>query len=984
LIPLHVHSHFSPLGGLCSPEKILEKAASFNIPSLAITDTNGLYGMMDFLDAAADYNIKPIIGSEVKGSNFRFVALVVNQNGYRALCRLLSALHQSHVQKRDLRDYLRGFENDLILFSDDKELLRDTFSSFSETHKYLEISKGLFTHRDVLWAKAEGIKTLATTRARYIDPEDHFYYKLIRAIEGNTTHDLVDIAHEHNEFCYLSSPEDASCAFSLYPEAIENTYKVAEICSSDWFRREIIFPKFNQHSGSESEKILLKKCHEGISWRYENPSQELKEKILKRLDFELNIVISKGFAAYFLVVEDIIKQCDIYCGRGSAAASIISYILGITHVDPIKEGLFFERFLNMERVDPPDIDIDFPWDQRDDVLNYVFKKYGSRAAMVANHNYLRGKSAAREVAKVFGIKEEEISYVLDRMPRITLDKKWEMIIHHASKIEGIVRHLSVHCGGVVITPRPVSDYVPVEIAKKGVPVIQWEKEQTEAAGLVKIDLLGNRSLAVIRDTLKNVETNYGKKIDYSKFNPIHDPKTKELFTTGDTMGVFYVESPATRLFFKKMKSGEFSHVVIAGSIIRPAANKYANEFIRRLYGGHFNHLHPFLKDILDETYGIMIYQEDVTRVAMKIAGFSASEGNNLRKVLGNKHKEKRLRHYKSLFFTGGKENGVNTSVLDSLWQMILSFAGYSFCKPHSASYALVSFKACYLRAHYPAEFMAAVISNRGGFYSTVAYLDECRRMNLKVLPPDVNYSKNEFTGFRDMIRTGLMQIKHLRSSCTQTICKAQAAGPFKNIHDFLNRINPSFEDSKILAKTRCLHSLKGKDGTKQTHSSLMWEIYYHKAKKEGLIQDGQLPTKTAAVKEYSSSQLVEWENDLLGGCVTFPSWIMYRKMLDHPMITKGSDLAHHIGKKVTLFGKKVTQKRVSTKNGESMCFVSFSDDISIFETVLFPEAFSNFRDLLMLGGTFILEGEVQQEYDAIQVNIGYLRRLDAQVLNKYF
>jgi DNA-directed DNA polymerase III PolC len=1052
--------------GLDCPQNLAKRAKKYGYTHIAITDTNGFYGLIEFLTYAKEEGIKPIVGCEFRLHNghtgldadVQFVALAKSREGYQALCDILSHTHQNTLNPHLFQSFFKMHAKELVVFSSDLEFLKSIQSYFApeevcskiNDQLYFEVAKGFTSFRQIQAAQELGLPLLATTHTHYVEPGRDLEYKLVRAIDKNQTLDEVDIRQEHNFHCYLPTPPEMETWFAHLPQALANTEKVARMCEADWFNTDVVFPHYEGQNENECAQLLREKCLRSISRRYPQRDYDLEKAIHKRLKYELDIIITKGYASYFLVVQDIVEQSHINCGRGSAAASLVSYLLGITHVDPIKHNLFFDRFLNPQRTDPPDIDIDFPWDERDDVIDYVFKKYGDRAAMVANHNYLRGKSAAREVAKVFGIRQDEITYVLDRLPRIKLNAKWENILKLSTRIEGIVRYLSVHCGGVVITPKPIREYVPVEISKKGPPVIQWEKEQTEDAGLVKIDLLGNRSLAVIRDTietvnnqnnfnqqevesethtecraqthasgltlltpvqegrdngknsrsLQNTQTAYAQtesshhralqtreKLYYETLNPIGDSATETSLVAGDTMGVFYIESPATRLFLKKMKSGDFEHIVIAGSIIRPAANRYGNEFVRRLQGGHFRHLHPKLEEILAETFGIMIYQEDVTKVAMAIADFDSFEGNELRKVLGKKHKEKKLAHYKEKFFQGGQRNEVSNSVLVQLWDMILSFAGYSFCKPHSASYALVSMKSCYLKTHYPAEFMAAVISNQGGFYSTNAYVDEARRMGLKILPPDVNYSDIHYTGYtnkgtqnsshddsRGFLRVGLMQIKHLSRECIDRIILERQQGRFENFHDFLRRVRPHFNEARLLIMSRALRSLC-RHG--ESLNDLMWELYTHQAKREGLIlPETQLPS-AACRREYSPGKLVNWEQNLLQGCITFPSWLFFQEYLQQHNIVRGADLRHYIGKEVTLFGKKVTQKQVRTKDHMEMCFTSFSDDVSIYETVFFPNAYAAFRDLLFLGGNFLVKGVVQVEHDdAIQVQITDLKRCE--------
>ncbi len=979
---LHVHSVYSPMRGLASLEFLCDQALARGHQALALTDTNGLYGIPHFIELARERGLKPIIGCELVLDDFRAVTLCRNEQGYRKLCSLLTKIHQEGLGRQEVLGHLAQSQEDLIVLTDDKDGVLFLKEFFSSEGLYFEVTKGLATYKDLKWLREEGIKPIATARVHMEYPGEDFYYRLIRAIDENSTLEEVQLDQEHSRYCYFPQDQELKAWFELIPEALENTIGVARLCRSDWFGRQLIFPSFKGMSLEEASWSLRQKCLEKMEWRYPNPDPDLLEKVEKRLHYELSIIESKGFSNYFLVVDEFVSQSGINCGRGSGAASIVCYLLGITHVDPIKHNLFFERFLNEKRIDPPDIDVDFPWDERDDILDYVFEKYAGRAAMVANHNFLRDRSAIREVAKVFGIKEDEISYITNRLPRVEVDQTWREIIRHALKIEGCLRHLSVHCGGVVVTPGPIEDYAPVEWATKGVPVIQWEKDQTEMAGLVKIDLLGNRSLAVVRDALSAVNRNYEKTYDYRTFNPVDDEKTREMMVVGNTMGVFYVESPGTRLYLQKQRSGEFEHNVIAGSVIRPAARPFANTIARRINGEPFEHFHPCLKEILDDTFGVLIYQEQVTQVAMVMAGFDVVEGNDLRKVLGKKHKEKKLKHYKEKFFQGARQRGIEQKVIEEVWAMIMSFAGYSFCKPHSASYCLVSYKAAYLKAHYPAEFMAAVISNQGGFYKATAYLEEARRFGIEILPPDVNHSEDHYIGHHRHIRTGLMQVKGLkRKLIDRILLERKERGFFSSMQDFLGRVEPSFEEARTLVKARAFTSLRGEGEGKRDLVQLMWEVYFYYAHKKGALNDFssseieegalcQLPQ----VREYEPLQLVDWEHEHMGGFISFSSWQLYRHVLERKDVARGIDFPALKDQRVRLFGDFVTSKATRTKNGDTMLFVSFSDDTSIYETVFFPEAYLAFRDLLFLGGAFLVEGLVQEDYGSYVLQVSNLQR----------
>jgi len=805
--------------------------------------------------------------------------------------------------------------------------------------------------------------------------EDFYFYRLLRAIKENKRYSEKEYASLRERNCYLPSDSKVEEQFALFPEAVTNTLKIAKLCEIKDFNFPLKFPRFRKLSRSESENLLWEKCIDGISFRYAEKDTKTLDLVRQRLSFEFDVIREKSFCSYFLVVADIVKQSNINCGRGSGAASIVCFLTGITHVDPIEYNLFFDRFLNRERTDPPDIDIDFPWDERDLIFDYVFDLYKNHVAFVANHNFLRERQAIREVAKAYGVGGEEITHTLDRLHHVELNKlnsKWKMIVHHGLYLVGCLRHLSVHCGGVVITPRPISEYAPIQTLPKGYPVIQWEKDQTEMGGLVKIDLLGNRSLAVIRDTIEAVNLKYGKNIlEYDKLNPIGNPLVDKLVCEGKTVGVFYIESPGTRLFLQKMKSSKFEHGVIAGSIIRPAANKMANELVRRLRGGKWKSLHPLVEEVLEESFGLMIYQEHVNLVAMALSNFTSQEGNELRKVLGKKHKVKKLAYFKDRFYRGAEKNGVDIQVVGQVWKMIQSFAGYSFCKAHSASYCLVSFKSCFLKSHYPAEFMASVISNQGGYYTTEAYLDEVRRMGIRVLPPCVQKSDYHYQSQDQGIRVGLMQIKGINHKVLQRIFDARFERSFSSLNDFLRRANITFIDAKKLCRARSLNGLCAD----QTLIQIMWRIYFFfnlggsRKSSDSLISKVQF-------KVHKKHQIIKWEKDNLGGFITFPQWSLFSHLKKSNGLQLSSDIKNYFNREIILFGTFVTIKKTRTKNKESMCFCSFSDPCGIYETILFPNEYHLYANLLFEQGNYLIRGVVMSEMQAYSVRVTELKIID--------
>lgn len=975
---LNTHSRFSLMGGLNSPAQLLEFAQRQSAQCMALTDTNGFYGVPEFLETAREYSVKPIIGVEIRGLNLAFTALARSRKGYEGLSLFLTRFHADETKTtvKDTSKFLRPYLNELVLFSRERGFLLEMKKC--NACIFFEMSRGFFTHKDTLWAKSNNIELLANNKVHYIERQEAPFYQALRAIDENTTLDQVDMSLYHNSFCHMWEQEPFNAYFAPYPTSLENNKKIGKLAVADWFFNGPIMPGFNAMSEQDSDKLLRKKCEKLIAKRYDLADHSLIEKVQARLDYELEIISHKNFSSYFLNVEEMASFCEYTCGRGSSAASIVNYLLHITHVDPIGENLLFDRFMNVDRQDPPDIDVDFPWDQRDDVLDAIFEKHKGRAAMVANHNYLRDRSALREMAKVFGVKDDEISYTLDRLGKMELNGLWQKILFYASKVEGVLRHLSVHCGGVVITPERIDKYVPVEMSKKGYPVIQWEKDQTEAAGLVKTDILGNRGLAVIRDVINSLRFEGKENICYQSLNPQHDPKTKQIFIEGQTVGVTHFESPRCRTLLKTMKDAKLSTLSIICSIIRPAAMVQVNELIRRFHGGRFRYLHPKLEKILGQTFGVMVYQEDVMRVSKSLAGFTSQEGNELRKVLAKKSKNKRLQYYKNKFFSGCQAEGLPKAHVEKLWYDIESFAGYSFCKPHSDSYSLVSFKSAYLKAHYPAQFMAATISNQGGFYvsNVENYLNEARRMGVVILPPDINLSDYEYKGSQMEIRTGLKQLKGVTQKTIKKIISQRELGDYMSLEDFLNRVGPAFHEAKILVKARCFSSIRSLDKDKLNNSQLMWMVYEYYAKKRGTLDPSKtLPVLGQKIQEFPKEKLIYWEQKCLDGFITFPSWFLYRDLLKQRQIIPSTLIKNHLQKEVIVYGQTVSVKGVRTKHEQRMAFITFSDDDGMYNTTLFPHEYEQFRDILQLGGSFLIKGKVEKDFNDCQIIVSDIKRV---------
>ncbi|MEJ2056503.1 MAG: hypothetical protein P8X39_01530 [Desulfofustis sp.] len=680
------------------------------------------------------------------------------------------------------------------------------------------------------------------------------------------------------------------------------------------------------------------------------------------------------------------------CGRGSGAASLVAYCLGISNVCPIRYNLYFERFLNPGRSDPPDIDIDFAWDERDQVLSEVLSQFGVRAAMVCNHVCFKPRMAIRETAKAFGLPGYEISRMTKRLPwffkrsDLSLGEQisrlpalkdqdfsgpWQEIIERASELIGLPRYLSVHPGGVVITDDPVENYVPVERAAKGVPIIQWEKDGAEESGLVKIDLLGNRSLAVIRDAIVSIRKN-GADFSEQRWHPEDDLNTKAAVGAGRTMGCFYIESPAKRLLQKKAGTGDFEQLVIQSSIIRAAANEFVREYVRRLHGGDWEPLHPALETVLDETFGLMVYQEDVSRVAVALAGFSHSEADGLRKVLSKKDRELKLRDYREQFSRGCRRKGIGELDIGRIWEMIMSFNGYSFCKPHSASYARVSFQAAYLKTHFPAEFMAAVISNQGGYYSTFSYVSEAKRMGLVIEPPDVGISDYCWFGKGKRLRVGLQALSGVARETIERIIRCRQQGVFTSFRDFLGRVRPAENEIRSLIDSGSLDCVSASG----SRSSLFWEAAAGDIQKSAAGTGAlfaEIPAPPPLLRDYQPIERLRREYRALGFLTgTHPVTLIQKSGVK---TVKGCELESHVGRAVQFIGWLLNGKVVSTKTGEVMEFLTFEDETAIIETTFFPEIYRRYAHILTSHRPYLLSGLVEEDFGALTLTVERVRQL---------
>lgn len=979
---LGLHSHYSMMEGTPSMEELCRHVRQLGYRSLAVTDINNLYGIWKYVESCREQGLKSIIGAEIRTAQYRMVCLVKNQTGYGNLCRLLSRYHDRSLF--DIEDAVSVYHQGLVLLPTTIPLLDHCHACGADTFAAIVRKPDQYNHGLRNAAARRGIRAIAVNDAFFLTPDDYPVHRLLRAIADNTSISRLTAADDAGADAYLASPKEFAQRFEQWPEAVRNIRQVEERCTFTSPPTRLVLPPC---SHGDADQRLWQAAYTGAAQRYGVP---LPDAVDSRLRHELKVIGNMGFSSYFLVVQDIVGSVSRTCGRGSGAASLVAYCLFITNVCPIKHNLYFERFLNPGRSDAPDIDVDFSWDERDAVLQRVLTDFQGHAAMVSNHVMLQPRMAIRETAKVFGLPGGEISRITKKLPwmwraqgrrgsslasleslpqlkGVELSAPWPRILAMAEKITGCPRYRSVHPGGVVITPEPISGYVPVEYAPKGVPIIQWEKDGTESGGLVKIDLLGNRSLGVIRDTVAAIRRQH-LPFDETRWEPEDDPMTRAGIARGDTMGCFYIESPATRLLQKKAGVGDFAHMVIHSSIIRPAANEFIREYLRRLHGGQWQPLHPLVGNVLDETYGIMVYQEDVSRVAVQF-GFSHSDADRLRKIMSKKDKDRKLRDYQQSFLAKARERGVDDATAARIWEMMMSFDGYSFCKPHSASYAKVSFQAAYLKVHYPAEFMAAVISNQGGFYSTFAYVSEAKRMGLTIIPPDVRTSEIPWTGRGNRLQVGFMAVQGLSHRTAERLVDQRARRPFASAMDFFTRIAPEADEARALIHCGALDELEPYEG-EQNRAALCWLLARWQKGKS--VETGSLfvpSVKPPPLPEGEPLERLRSEFRVLGFlCACHPiilfdryrrrlKTVRARDMENWPPLQSSSARC-----RLRFLGWMITGKVVGTKQGETMQFLSFEDETGQVECTFFPRIYDRFCHLLHRKGPLLLEGYIDQEF----------------------
>ena len=1008
-VHLHVHSAFSLLEGTFSIPQLLFRLEELQMPVIALTDTNAFYGAISFYQFAKQINVKPILGCCLKSKDGEALLLAKNREGFSQISEIITARHlvEDFSLKKDLKKIAYTSDPQMFVISRDESLLTELSRCWHHNHLFAELvrtkeegnAKQIRRLRDL--ASNLRIGVVATNDVHFLYPDDFFLHRVFTAIQHQShIHARLPLASPES---WLKTEQEMQELFFDIPEAIENTRVIADQCSVDLEIGKISFPEFSVPTGESSWNFFERLCMDGLEHRY----GRLCGAPLERLRQEMQVIRELGFVEYFLAVWDILRFASerriSWVGRGSVACSIVSYALKITNVDPIRYDLYFERFLNSGRKTPPDIDLDFGWKQRDEVLAYVYEKYGhDRVAMICTYVTFTARLAVREIGKALGLPDEEITAVSSSIPwganaqAILEDKSqfpetrdlpleqepFPLILKLAAHINGFPRHLSIHAGGIVIAPYPITQMIPLERATKGLVVTQYDMYGVEDIGLVKIDLLAQRSLSVLDDVLASLHEKGTPLESISDFESLYaNEAVKEKIRIGDTMGCFYIESPSMRGLLQKLKVTSFEDLTAASSVIRPgvAESGMMQQYIRRKTGEEpVEYLHPAMEPLLKETCGVMIYQEDVMRVAHVIAGMSMTEADLLRRAMSGKERSSHaMSELENQFIENAVARNVQREIAAEIWRQISTFASYAFCKAHSASYAQLSFQVTYLRAYHPAEFMAAVLTNQGGFYSTMAYVEEVRRMRLRLLLPDVRKGEFRFTADGPSgIRIGCMQIKNIATKHWESCFEERNKRPFENYCDFLLRTR--FNETELETLIKC----GACDSFGFNRPQLLWLMkavfssVVAQRNKCDLIGASILHTPAIPkLRDYTEDEKLRWELELMDIGVTKHPLHLFKPWKSVRGYVPAKLLSEYKGQRVKVIGWHVTAKPASTKKGERMMFVSFEDTECLFETTFFPRAYQRFGHLFTNRGPYLVEGSVEEDHGVFTINVEGLKKI---------
>ncbi len=1089
-VHLHVHSEYSLLDGACRLDDLAQRAAELGMPAVALTDHGVLYGAVQFYKACKKHGVKPILGCEVyvaPGSrhdrrprvddkNYHLVLLAENEEGYRNLLAVVSEAHltgfyyKPRVDKELLQQHQAGLialssclggEIPQLLLARDpgaaRRAAREYQDIFGQDRFYLELQdhgqeEQAEVNRQLVQMAAElGLPLVATNDVHYLRRSDAPHHDVLLTIGLQRTVDDPGRLRFPSDQFYLKSGEEMAERFSYLPEALENTVRIAERCNFQYRFGETHLPYFQIPDGLTAPDLLRRLCEERLSLRYPQDGTDAGtlDRVRQRLDYELDMVARMGFSEYFLIVWDFVDHArqsgiPVGPGRGSGASSLVAYLLGITSVDPLRHGLLFERFLNPERVDMPDFDIDFCYERRHEVINYVFEKYGQdRVAQVITFGTMAARAAIRDVGRALNLSLPEVDRIAKLVPMelgITLDRALEQspelaqlyktdlsarrVVDHARAIEGLPRHPSVHAAGIVISRDPLVEHVPLARTADELVCTQFGMDDLKDVGLLKMDFLGLRTLTVIHDAAVLVGETTGERIDPEQV-PLNDPDTLEMLARGESLGIFQLEAGWVRDFLRELKVGRFEDLVATVALCRPGPMENIPLYLQAKAQGA-TYPHPLLEPVLKDTYGIMIYQEQIMQVAAIMAGFSLGQADLLRRAMGKKLPAEMAR-LRSTFVEGCLQRGHSRELAEHLFDLVEKFAGYGFNKAHSVAYAWVAYQTAYLKAHYPVQFMAALLTSVMGSAEKVAlYVDECRRLGIPILPPDVDRSRARFSveplhrgGLAAAsgaegglgrnaspglaIRFGLAAIRNVGQAAVEAmVAVRERTGSFRSLRDFCERVESRHVTRKALEslikagafdqfgarRAQLLavldQTLEGAQAVQRNRTagqislfdSAAADLAAADAATAGAVGLGPGRDDLPDIAEFPKQRLLAMEKETAGLYLSGHPLQGYRRELERRTTHAIAALGEcREGEMVTIGGLPVETKQIATRSGDPMLFAQMEDLTGQVEVVIFPRLFERSGKLVKPDAALLVRGRIARQEEGVKVLAEELRLL---------
>jgi DNA polymerase III subunit alpha len=1024
-IHLHVYSAYSLLSSTIHIEQLVSEAKAKGFQSVALTDRNVMYGTIPFYKECLKHGIKPILGLTAdvlneKDESFPLVFLAKNEQGYQNLMKITSVIKTkspSGIPSKWLKHYQSGLivispgmegEIETHLLNDHLDGARKTIENyigiFGKSNFYLslqdhKIEKEKSLHSKLLeLANSTGVKLVATNQVFYLQQHDSLAHECLLAIKnGDKLQDDHREKLESDQY-YFKSGKEMVELLSEYPDALENTIRIASECDVKLMLNQKHLPKFPTGSNETADSLLEKICSKGLLFRQVNPSQTYRE----RLNFELEIIKKMKFSDYFLIVWDFMrfareKGIMTGPGRGSAAGSLVAYVLQITDVDPIEHELLFERFLNPERISMPDIDIDFPDHSRDEVISYVAEKYGEmHVAQIVTFGTLATKAALRDVGRAFGFNPKELDQISKLVPSrlgntlqsalqeseglrnfVKANPMHEKLFNTALKIEGLPRHTSTHAAGVVISEEPLVQVVPIQTGHQNVYLTQYSMEYLEDIGLLKMDFLGLRNLSLIESILKNIEWSTKEKVDIKSI-PLNDEATYGLLSNGDTTGIFQLESEGMRKVLMRLKPSQFEDIVAVNALYRPGPMENIPSFIDRKHGVQpIEYPHADLEPILKKTYGVIVYQEQIMQIASKMGGFSLGEADLLRRAVSKKKKEI-LDEERKHFVSGAMSNGYLLPVANDVYDLIVKFANYGFNRSHAVAYSFISYQLAYLKAHYPLHFMTALLTSAIGNDSKIAqYIREVKQMDYKVLPPSINQSGFSFHVENGSIRYSLAAIKGIGAVVLKEIFQKRKQKKFEDIFDFCMRVSTKVINRKILENLVHSGSFDEFNMDRATYLASLDVAIEHSllvnpdnSEQIDFFSEEEffLKPKYVEVEALPIEDKLKLEKEVLGVYLSNHPVSIYEREL----IKAGALPLARLNEESRLVsaGVYITEvKKIRTKKGEAMAFLNVSDSSGEMEAVVFPKVYNKTMFLLKQGGMIAIEAKVEHRSEASQLII---------------